>query len=147
MPVKPAAVCPVNTGLPSAAAAAAAYQATLGKTFAAASMRGGWPCFDCILLGVGADGHTASLFPGDSAADNRTDWAAAGRAPDYSQRITLTLPVLNAARKVLFLASGPEKAAIVAAIAAGGVNFPAANVTAETVLWLLDAASGSGLER
>jgi len=70
-----------------------------------------WPCFDFVLLGMGADGHTASLFPGDAALNEKTKWVMATR-PEGSKRarITLTVPVFNRAARVLFLVKGAEKA-------------------------------------
>ncbi len=146
--VQPAAVYPVDTNLPSAAAAAAAYENTIRDAFPAALVANGRPVFDAVLLGLGADGHTASLFPGDQAVNENTRWAAVGRAPDHSKRISLTLPVLNQARRVIFLVAGAEKAAVVAAIARGqGEQLPAAMVKAANITWLLDAAAASMLER
>ena len=146
LPIKPGSVYPVDTGLASAAAAAAAYETNLRKVFSSARQKVGWPCFDCILLGMGTDGHTASLFPGDRAVDERSSWTAVGQAPDHSLRITLTLPVLNSARHVLFLVTGQEKADMVAAIAGGTAkNLPAAMVTSENVIWLLDSTAASKL--
>lgn len=70
------------------------------------------PRFDLVLLGLGPDGHTASLFPGTEVLNETTRWVAAPWVPKFSaHRITLTLPVLNNAAEVLFLASGREKAA------------------------------------
>ena len=63
--------------------------------------------FDLVLLGLGADGHTASLFPGDPALDERERWVVAVQRPD-GRRLTLTLPVLSAARTVLFLVEGSD---------------------------------------
>ncbi|MDF2499496.1 MAG: pgl [Anaerosporomusa subterranea] len=144
--VKPAAICPVNTSLPSAEAAAESYAATICEIFPDSAIENGWPIFDCILLGLGTDGHTASLFPGDLTISEKISWTAVGRAPDNSQRITLTLPVLNAARQVIFLVSGSEKAAVVAAIARGQAKkLPAAMVKTKKVTWLLDAAAASTL--
>jgi 6-phosphogluconolactonase len=68
--------------------------------------------FDLVLLGMGVDGHTASLFPGNSALDEQVRWALDTTAPkgvEPSARVTLTLPVLNAAKRVLFLAAGMDK--------------------------------------
>lgn len=144
LPVKPAAICPVNTAFPSAEVAAKSYATTICEAFPASAIENGWPIFDCILLGIGTDGHTASLFPGDLAINEKISWTAVGRAPDNSQRITLTLPVLNAARQVIFLVSGTEKAAVVAAIARGQAKkLPAAMVETKKVTWLLDAAAAS----
>jgi len=76
---------------------------------------GEWPRLDLALLGVGADGHTASLFPGTSALDERERWVAANYVAWLeSWRITLTVPTLCRARMVLFLVTGGSKAAVVA---------------------------------
>jgi 6-phosphogluconolactonase len=75
------------------------------------------PVFDLVLLGIGPDGHTASLFPGKPAVDERARWAVgvpeAGLEP-FVPRVTLTLPTLRAAREVMFLISGESKAEAVA---------------------------------
>jgi 6-phosphogluconolactonase len=75
-----------------------------------------FPVFDLILLGIGADGHTASLFPGNETLQERKRWVSATCAPSempVEKRITLTLPVIDAARRVLFLISGEKKRDIV----------------------------------
>lgn len=104
----------------------------------------GMPSFDLILLGVGADGHTASLFPGADTLDEKHRLVVDTTAPAYapvSYRITMTLPVLNAARKVLFLAAGDEKKETVALIfpPADSPVLPAGRVRAkEETLWFVD---------
>jgi 6-phosphogluconolactonase len=72
----------------------------------------GFPRFDLILLGVGIDGHTASLFPGAEKLHETSRWVSTPIGPTAKRRMTLTLPVLNAARRVLFLVVGSEKAGI-----------------------------------
>ena len=70
------------------------------------------PAFDCVILGAGADGHTASLFPGSWALDEANRWAMAVEAPDgvpCRHRVTLTLPAINASKTVLFLITGADK--------------------------------------
>jgi 6-phosphogluconolactonase len=70
-----------------------------------------WPRFDLIFLGMGEDGHTASLFPGSEALNEKSHWVVATRSERLGQeRITLTLPVLNHAARVVFLVTGKEKA-------------------------------------
>jgi len=130
--------------------AAAAYEATLRSFFELAP--GQWPVFDLVLLGLGADGHTASLFP-DTPAVAVTDRAVVAQfVPAVGAwRITLTLPVLNAARQVLFLVQGAEKArALRAALAPepGAEPVPAARVAPASgrLLWLADRAAASLLE-
>jgi 6-phosphogluconolactonase len=75
------------------------------------------PHFDLILLGIGSDAHTASLFPGDDALSERHRWAVGVEMPGMAPlvpRVTLTLPALNAAREIVFLISGADKADAVA---------------------------------
>jgi 6-phosphogluconolactonase len=99
----------VPTGLPDAESAAKKYEEKLISFFGLRD--DGLPVFDLILLGLGPDGHTASLFPGSSALQEKrrlVDSAVLGDA--RHDRITLTFPVINSARNVLFLVTGKEKA-------------------------------------
>jgi 6-phosphogluconolactonase len=110
VPVPADQVHPVPTDAATPEQAALAYAGTL-RALAAAQGRFS-PRFDLVLLGLGADGHTASLFPGGPECAEQERWCVASRAPEGTavrERITLTLPVLNAARCVLFLVSGIEK--------------------------------------
>jgi 6-phosphogluconolactonase len=87
------------------------------------------PFFDLCLLGMGADGHTASLFPKQEAALEQNHLCLAVKHPETGQeRLTLTLPVINACRHVLFLLSGAEKSATLSAVLRGEATFPAALV-------------------
>jgi 6-phosphogluconolactonase len=125
------------------AAAARQYGATLAAEFDASA--GTPPVFDLILLGLGADGHTASLFPGHAAVDDtRHTVLAIPPEGGRSARITLTLPVLNAARAVLWLVTGETKAAALAAVLDGlpaPVPLPAQRVTSHDARWLVDRAA------
>jgi 6-phosphogluconolactonase len=110
VPVPSDRVHPVPTDAATPEQAAQAYAGTL-RALAAEQGRSP-PRFDLVLLGLGTDGHTASLFPGGPECAERQRWCVASRAPEGAavrERITLTLPVLNAARRVLFLVSGLEK--------------------------------------
>ncbi len=110
VPVPADHVHPIPTDAPTPEQAALSYAGTL-RALAAEQGRSP-PCFDLVLLGLGSDGHTASLFPGGPECAERERWCVASRAPEGAavlERITLTLPVLNAARCVLFLVSGTEK--------------------------------------
>lgn len=81
------------------------------ETFLKSQTQSKWPRLDVVLLGMGSDGHTASLFPGSPALDEKKRWVVATEAPvEPRQRLTLTLPVINAAANTCFLASGDEKA-------------------------------------
>jgi 6-phosphogluconolactonase len=119
--------------------AAREYEALLRERFA-----DGTPAFDLMLLGIGSDGHTASLFPGSPELDERERWVAATkREHGWVRRVTLTLPVLNAARRTLMLATGRDKAKAVADILSGGTS-PAARVLGAHLL-LDEAAAGAPL--
>ncbi len=90
--------------------AAAAYEASLRKAFG--SPPGILPVFDAVLLGMGDDGHTASLFPGSSGLAVRDKLVVPQYPPGKTPRLTLTLPLLNAARFCIFLVTGAEKHAV-----------------------------------
>lgn len=117
VPVPAARVHPWPTADADPAAAATAYEATLRRVFGQAA---GVPVFDLVLLGMGDDGHTASLFPHTGALDQTTPLAVANLVPQHdTTRLTLTYPVLNAAREVLFLVGGAGKAGALAAVLEG----------------------------
>lgn len=107
------------------------------------------PVFDLILLGIGTDGHTASLFPGTDALDETKRLVVANRVPPLeTTRLTLTYPVLNAAREVWFLVIGSAKADIVSRILQeADQSLPAAWVCPTTGIchWLLDTDAAAGL--
>jgi 6-phosphogluconolactonase len=101
------------------------------------------PVFDLVILGLGADGHTASLFLGDPALDLQDTWVARVTRPDH-HRLTLTLPVLSAAKLALFLVSGEEKRQALRDLVTGA-DIPAARVTAQRVIIIADEAAADGL--
>ena len=136
LPVPDTGLHPWRTDLPLAEAARE-YQDTLARVFGILPSE--TPEFDLILLGVGGDGHTASLFPGSPALDEAGRWAVENSVPPpVGARLTLTLPVLNAARQAVFLAEGTEKAPIVRRVLAGDRTLPAARVRARRTIWILD---------
>ena len=124
---------------PDAAAAAAEYEATLRAIFSR-----DWPRFDLVQLGLGPEGHTASLFPGTPLLAERERWVAAPWVEaQHTFRITLTPPVLNHARRAMFLVSGDEKAAALHAVLEGAREpavYPAQIVEGNR-LWLVDRAA------
>lgn len=91
-------------------AAARDYQAVLARDLGV-SENGPPPALDLILLGMGPDGHTASLFPHTAALDETTHWVVANHVPQlHTDRLTMTRPILNRGREVLFLVAGADKA-------------------------------------
>ncbi len=124
------------------AEAAQHYEAQLRSSFELFNAE--LPKFDLILLGMGSDGHTASLFPGKAVLDEKERWVAAsepGLEP-FVPRLTLTFPVLNAAKNVLFLVSGKDKAEILSLVLdspEGNPRFPSSLVNpAGTHRWAVD---------
>ena len=108
------------------------------------------PRFDLILLGVGTDGHIASLFPGTSALHETEKLCIENRVPTLgSYRITMTFPLLNQARAVVVMVSGPAKSSIVRQVLAGTpptTDLPAQLLRpAGDVIWMLDGDAASGL--
>ena len=127
-------------------AAAAEYARHVGEVFAC--KRGELPRFDLILLGMGVDGHTGSLFPGSPVLKEvfRPVAAVHAAAASIPQRFTFTLPVINAAAHVMFLVAGAEKAKVLKAVLGEPSSaLPAAMVrpTNGRLLWLLDRAAAT----
>ena len=108
-----------------------------------------WPEFDLVLLGLGDDGHTASLFPHTPALDAGAAWVAANRVDKLgATRITLTAPALNHARQVLFLVSGRSKAARLAEVVRGDFEperLPAQLIRPGALGWFVDEEAASEL--
>ncbi len=130
-------------------AAARNYEAELERVCEEAGANGA-PVLDLVLLGIGEDGHTASLFPGTAALEERERWVVASYAPTVDgRRLTLTRPLLAAARELLFVASGERKAGVVRRVLAGDRELPAALVAAEArrVGFFLDQAAASAWQR
>ena len=145
--IRAASVCRMR-GEDEPAAAALAYERLLRENVPADE--NGIPRFDCILLGMGADGHTASLFPESPLLNEKKALVAVGRAAHLgdlpeSRRLTLTLPVLNAARCCLFLAGGENKRASLRAALdlMAEPNLPVQFVRPENgkVVWIVDEAA------
>jgi 6-phosphogluconolactonase len=127
-------------------AAAAEYARTLAEALGV--RRGGVPRLDLVLLGLGIDGHTASLFPGSPVLKEtfRTVAAVHAAAASIPERITLTYPTLNAAACVIYQVSGSEKAKIVKlSLGERASGVPAAMVrpTAGRLLWIVDRPAAS----
>ncbi|HEX5873408.1 MAG TPA: 6-phosphogluconolactonase [Pyrinomonadaceae bacterium] len=133
VPVSPANVHRVISEKP-AADAARDYEDTIKEI-------GGNPRLDLILLGLGADGHTASIFPGSEVLDETERLVAAPWVQKLNAyRITMTLPLLNNGASVVFLVSGAEKAQIVKEVLEGPEKYPAQAVKPHNgeLIWMLD---------
>src|ERR1700681_3249368 len=123
---------------------AALYEAELKSFYGADTLDHARPLFDLVLMGVGPDGHTASLFPGYPALDETARWVVGvprANVEPFVPRVTLTLPALNSCREMLFEVSGADKRAILTRVLAGE-NLPAnrAHSMGETI-WLVDTAA------
>jgi 6-phosphogluconolactonase len=129
-----------------AAEAAKAYEQTLRLFF---KTHEPFPRFDLIFLGVGEDGHTASLFPGTTALLEKLKWVTANYVEKLKEnRLTLTLPVINRAHRVMFLCVGSNKTSIVKEIfnENAPMRFPAQLVNPDgELVWLLDNAASAKL--
>ena len=133
--IRPEQIHAMPVEAPDLEAAAAQYAMTLRK------IAGSPPVLDLVHLGLGPDGHTASLVPGDpvlQVAD--TDVALTG-IYQGRRRMTLTYPILNRSRHVLWLVSGPDKAEMVSRVYAGDTSIPAGRVQREHALMLADRAA------
>jgi 6-phosphogluconolactonase len=136
--VRPDRIHRMQADAPDLDAAALAYEAELRLAFDAAGSAP--PPFDLIWLGMGPDGHTASLFPESTALAERERWVVRNWAPTpQAWRMTLTYPVLNAARDVIFVVTGADKADALRRIVAGRSGLPAEDVRAPSVEWIVDA--------
>jgi 6-phosphogluconolactonase len=140
VPVPPENIHRIRGDESDPAKAAAAYERELQSSF---HLRAGeLPKFDLVLLGLGADGHTASLFPGTAALHEHDRLVVANWVEKLNAwRLTMTLPVLNNAANVIFLVSGPEKASILRAVLSSdrAEPYPAQLIqpTVGNVLWLV----------
>jgi 6-phosphogluconolactonase len=149
--IRVASVHRIHGEEPDAGGAAADYQADLARFFDEREPGARPPPLDLVLLGLGADGHTASLFPGSGALLERSRWVVAPYVARLGvHRITLTLPVLDRAREVVFLVSGAEKADAVARVLApepGAAPPPAACVrpASGALRWIVDSAAAARL--
>jgi 6-phosphogluconolactonase len=124
--------------------AATAYEATLKRYYGGDKLVPERPLFDVMLLGIGEDGHTASLFPGQSALQETRRWAVAVIGAKSEPRITLTYPALDSSRDVAFVVTGKEKQCAVARAQAGDRALPAAVVhPVGRVHWFTDRIASS----
>jgi 6-phosphogluconolactonase len=126
IPIPSKQIHPMQTDYPDPNDAARAYELTLRNHF-----HSQWPRFNLIILGLGSDGHTASLFPKSVSLEEKR-WVIPSRAPiEPTQRLTLTLPVLSNAAQIFFIVTGADKAEVLKKVLARDadvINYPAAGV-------------------
>ncbi len=146
VPIPPDNVHQMN-GAGEAVTNARLYEVELRSFFSGAER----PRFDLVLLGLGKDGHTASLFPGTNALSERHAWVVANWIEEFqSYRLTLTAPAINAAARVEFLVTGADKAQALAAVLEGPSDpehLPAQLIKPQSgsVSWLVDTQAASKL--
>jgi 6-phosphogluconolactonase len=140
-PVPPENIHPVPAdGTPDEAARR--YERTLHEAYGATTLDPARPLFDITLLGLGPDGHTASLLPGEPVLEERTRWVMAVSHGRPEIRITMTYPAIDSSSRVAFLVAGREKTAILSAIRGGDSAPPAARVRpVGELIWFVDKAA------
>lgn len=137
--------------LPDAHEAAAAYDAEMQTFFDEKLRLNGFSRFDLILLGMGPDGHTASLFPGSRGLEEKVRWVIANPVEKFkTDRITFTFPVLNAARSIHLLVAGKDKAEMIRQVLGPDQNHPPFPVQLVQPVdgikvWMLDQAAAAQL--
>jgi 6-phosphogluconolactonase len=140
-PVPPENIHPVPVDGPPERAARR-YERILQRAYGAATLDPERPLFDVTLLGLGPDGHTASLLPGDPSLEERERWVAVVSHGRPEIRITMTYPVIESSQSVAFLVAGREKAAILRAIRSGASQVPAARIRpVGELFWFVDRAA------
>ena len=142
LPIPTDNIYPMATDLPDASQAAKLYARELHAVF----RKHGCSGFDLTLLGMGTDGHTASLFPGSAALREEEQWVTTAVGPGGQLRLSITLPLINASETILFLVTGAEKRRMLTAVIAehrqGSVKYPAAMAQGrKQTLWLVDQAA------
>jgi len=140
----PQNIHPIPTDAGDPDKAARLYEDELKKFYGADRLDPVRPLFDLVLMGLGGDGHTASLFPHTPALDEKERWAVgvakAGMEP-YVPRVTLTFPVLGSTREMLFLVDGADKRGILSRVLSGE-DLPAHRAHSDgELIWLIDRAA------
>lgn len=143
-PIPPANIHPIPTEGLTPDAAASQYERQLKSFYGAEHLDSSKPLFDVNLLGLGLNGHTASLFPGSPALAEREKWVAAVIGAKPEARITLTYPTLESSRHAAFLIEGDEKRAIFKRLRHGDESLPAARLHPTGTLWMFADAAAAG---
>lgn len=139
VPLAPEQMHAMPVEAPDLEAAAAGYAKTLR------ALAGSPPVLDLVHLGLGPDGHTASLVPGDPVLDEGAEDVALSGPYQGRRRMTLTYPTLDRARRILWLVTGADKAAMLQRLCDGDRSIPAGRVRQDQALLLADAAAASAL--
>ncbi len=138
-PLAAARIHPMPVEAPDLEAAAKAYATTLAR------LAGSPPVLDLVHLGLGPDGHTASLVPGDPVLDVADRDVALAGPYQGRRRMTLTFPVLDRARRILWVVTGPDKAAMLARLVAGDAAIPGGRVRQDDAFVLADGAAADAI--
>ena len=144
VPIPAINIHPIPTEGVSPDAAASAYGRELKTFYGAERLDPARPLFDINLLGLGPDGHTASLFPGNAVLAERDKWVSAVIGAKPEARITLTYPALESSRNAAFLIAGDEKRPIFRRLRRGDDSLPAARLHPTGRLWMFADAAANG---
>jgi 6-phosphogluconolactonase len=125
VPIPPDQIHPFETEAIEPGDAATHYEQILKSFHKSDALDPARPLFDVVLLGLGPDGHTASLFPGTSVLSERVCWASEAVGPQSETRLTLTYPALESAANAAFLVAGEDKRAILRRLLSGDMDLPA----------------------
>ena len=143
-PIPPTNIHGIPFG-PNAADAARDYERTLKAYYGGDTLDPARPLFDIVLLGMGPDGHTASLFPRKPALAERQRWAVEVPEPGltpFVPRVTLTYPALNSAKSVAFVAAGADKMTMMSRVLAGDQELPSTHIApVGELIWFVDRAA------
>ena len=151
--IPPGNIHPIPTQTISSEQSARAYESELKNYYGSEQLKSRQPLFDVTFLGLGPEGHIASLFPGTPALEERSHWVRAVIGAKPEPRVTLTYPVLESSRVIAFLVTGGQKRPVLEQLFAGNEELPAARIhpTAGELRFFLDRAaapreiSGKGL--
>lgn len=138
-PVPEENIHPINTALPTAQDAAEDYAKMLKEFYGSSELKPDRPLFDFTLMGMGDDGHTASLFPGTKVLDEKEKWCDAVCGVKAEDRVTLTYPVLDSSAVMLFLVASKNKRDVLAKVLDGDMSYPSTRVNPMgNLIWLVD---------
>lgn len=144
VPVPAEQVHPIPTGCGSPEEAAALYEATLQAFYGGKALDPERPLFDLTLLGLGEDGHTASLFPGTKALDERAAWVTSIVGVKPEPRVSLTYPAIEASGEILFVVSGAAKQGILGRLLANDESLPAARLATRGAIFIFADRAAKG---